>query len=740
EPGSRLYRTGDLVRFRPDGAIEFLGRTDRQVKLRGNRLELGEIEAVLTRHPALRDAAVLVENGQAGKRLVAFGVVRNQPGPSAEEVAAFLRQSLPEYMVPSVFVPLDAMPLSANGKIDRAALAARSAELAAGGAGSTGTGGQGGWSTPAAELVAQIWSDVLGLAAVGPRDDFFELGGHSLLGARVLARIREAFGVSLPVRTLFQAPTVERLAEAVTDALRGGGPAIPPLLRVPRDQALPLSFAQERFWFLERLDRGSAAYNIPLALRLDGPLDAAGLEAALREIVRCHEALRTRFTEVAGLPVQEIDCVTPGLPWIDLAALPEEARSAELTRVCAEESETPFDLARTPLRVRLIRLEAEVHVLLLTVHHAVFDGWSQGILQRELGTLYAAAVEGRPAALPDLPVQYADFAAWQRSWLTDAVMDELLGWWRRELEGAPRLLELPADRPRPQAQAFRGATVSLELPGSLVDSVASLGRRAGATRFMVLLAAFQALLGRLSGQDDLLVGAPFANRPRAELDGVIGLFVETLAMRGRLAGDPPFTELISRVRETALGVWAHQNLPFERLVAGLGVERSPAHSPLIQVLFSLQEAAGEGFVLPALAVRSLAAATATAKFDLMLIVEETSAGLRAALEYDTDLFEEVTARRTLDRFLTVVEGVLRDPSARLSEIPVLTEAERHQLQVEWNDTVAPVETGLSVLRQVEEQARRTPDALAVARGDRRMTYGELDLRATRLARRLVRLG
>ncbi|HJX28095.1 MAG TPA: condensation domain-containing protein, partial [Thermoanaerobaculia bacterium] len=597
--------------------------------------------------------------------------------------------------------------------------------------------------TPAAELVARIWCDLLGLKSVEHGDNFFHLGGHSLLAARVRARVREMFGLDLPVQTLFRAPTVAGLAGIIAGALRGSDrPVLPPLRCAPRKGRLPLSFGQERFRFLGGLDAAGAVYNVPLGLLLDGALDTAGLEAALRGIVGRHEALRTRFIEVDGISIQEIaPAGGPELPRIDLAALPEEARTAELARLAHREAMAPFDLARTPLRARLIRLEAKAHALLLTFHHAVFDGWSQGVFGRELAALYAAAVEGRPADLPKLPVQYADYAVWQRGWLTGEVQDGLLSWWRGELEGAPRVLELPTDRLRPEVQDFRGGVVQVELSTELAAGVADLARRAGATRYMVLLAAFQALLGRLTGQQDLLVGSPFANRPLPELEGLIGLFVETLTLRGRLGGDPSFRELLARVRETAFGAFAHQDLPFERLVAGLRVERSAARSPLIQAMFSLQDGGTEGITLPGLAVRPLEIASATAKLDLLLVVEETAGGgLRAILEYDADLFEAVTARRHVERFVTLVRGALAHPEARLSDLPVLSEAERHQVRAEWNDTAAPVEATPSVRRLVEDQARRTPGALAVAREEKRMTFSELDLWAGRLAHRLRRLG
>ena len=440
--------------------------------------------------------------------------------------------------------------------------------------------------TPAGEILARIWCEVLGLESVTPDDNFFHLGGHSLLGARVLSRVREAFGVDLPMRVLFRAPTTHALAGVVDEALRGGAPPPQPVRRVPRTGPLPLSFAQERLWLHERLAPASALYNVPLALRLSGRLAPAALAAALREVGRRHEALATRFLEVAGTPLQEVvSCAAPELARVDLAALPEEARAAALARLARSAATTPFDLGRAPLfSSRLVRLGVDEHALLLTFHHLVFDGWSQGVLGRELSALYDAALEGRPSPLPDLPVQFADFAVRQREWLTGETLERLRASWRCELEGAPSVLELPTDRPRPSVRAFRGARERAELPAALGEGIADLGRREGTTRFMVLLAAFQALLHHLTGQEDLLVGSPVGGRPRPELEGLIGMFVDTLVLRGRLDGDPSFRELLGRARETALRAWAHQELPFEHLVAGLRAERGPSHEPIQAVL------------------------------------------------------------------------------------------------------------------------------------------------------------
>jgi amino acid adenylation domain-containing protein len=738
EPGRRLYRTGDLARPLPDGQLHYLGRVDQQVKIRGFRIELGEVENALARHPAVREAAVTAHGEVAeGKFLVAY-LAGEEPLPKIGELRSFLAESLPSYMIPSQLVAVDALPRTLNGKIDRQALAAPGTPSTARPSSAFGP------FTPVAETLARIWADVLHREEVGPEDDFFHLGGHSLLGARVLARVRETFGLDLPLQALFRASTVTALAGVIASGLSDGGAVPPPPVhRAPRREPFPLSFSQERFWVLDGLQPGGAVYNVPLAVRLEGSLDAAVLEAALGESLRRHEALRTRFIEIDGTLVQE---VVPGaglgLARIDLAALPAADREKELTRLVRAATAGPFDLSQAPLmRAWLVRLGPADHALLLTFCHAVFDGWSQGVLNRELSALYAAGRKGRPSPLPEPPVQYGDYAVWQRSWLTAEVRERLLDGWRRELAGVPTELELPTDRPRVPFQACRGAVERSPLPAGLAVALSVLARDAGATRYMVLLAGFQALVGRLTGAVDFLIGAPSANRPRPELEGVVGLLLETLALRGRLGGDPPFRELLARVRETALWAYAHQDLPFEQLVAGLGVKRSPGHSPLIQVIFSLQAAPEDGLELPGLGLRLLDPQTATSRLDLSLVVEEETGGaLRAALEYDTDLFEPVTARRFLGRFLALLAEAASDPARRLSEIPVLSPAERHQLVVEWNDTDPEVLSGPGLLQRLEEWARRQPAALAVAQGDRRVTYSVLAARAGRLARRLRRLG
>ncbi|HVR96999.1 MAG TPA: amino acid adenylation domain-containing protein, partial [Thermoanaerobaculia bacterium] len=726
-PGDRLYRTGDLARFLPDGELEFLGRVDHQVKIRGFRIELGEIETVLRQAPSVETAVVLAREDVPGdRRLVAYLV------GTPEELRRFLRERLPEYMVPAAFVWLEALPLTPNGKVDLRSLPAPEAARPALEPAPVAP------RTPVEEVVAAIWSDVLGLERVGAEDNFFALGGHSLVATRVTSRLREALGVEVPLRDLFEAPTVSGLAGRVERALRAGqGVDLSLIERTPRNQPLPLSFAQERLWFLDQLEPGSAIYNIPLALRLQGPLDPLALGAALGEVVRRHEPLRTTFLRTPeGVPVQVIAPAGPlALPVVDLAALPAAARDVEVRRLATAEAERPFNLAAGPLlRAALLRLGEGDHAALVTMHHIVSDGWSIGIFLAEL----AASYEGLP--LPELPIQYADFSSWQRRWLDGEALASQLAYWRRQLAAAPQSLDLPADRPRPAVQSFRGSSRPVALAAGLSAALAGLSRRAGATPFMTLLAAFQALLGRTAGEADLVVGTPIAGRTRREVEGLIGLFVNTLALRADLSGDPSFRGLLARVRQTSLDAYAHQDLPFERLVEELQPVRDLSRNPVFQVMFTLQNAPRTVTGMAELALSPLGVEGGTAKFDLMLAVQESEEGIQGSLGYNTDLFDEATAMRLLSRFERLLAAVAEDPEQRLSQLPAWTEPERHQMLVEWNDTPAVTGAGRTLHELFAAQAERTPEAVAVVWGEERWTYRQLDRRAGQVARRLAEQG
>ncbi|HYW71141.1 MAG TPA: amino acid adenylation domain-containing protein [Pyrinomonadaceae bacterium] len=734
--GARLYRTGDLARYGPDGNLEFLGRIDHQVKIRGSRIELGEIEAALATHPAVRTPVVMArESGLGDKRLVAY-FVTSGAALSAHELHGFLHECLPEYMMPSAFVPLPALPLLPNGKIDRLALPAPDQVVSSRAADYIAP------RSPNEELLAGIWARVLGVERVGMEDNFFELGGHSLLATQVISQIRHALQVEIPLRTIFETPTVGGLADSIRQAQEtpaSVGP--PPLKPVPRDQRLPLSFAQQRLWFLDQLDPGNTAYHIPYALRLEGSLDTEALEESLSELVRRHEVLRTTFSMIEGQAAQVIHPARPlHVTLTDLRQFSEAERETKTKYQLEEETQRLFDLEHGPLlRASLLRLGEREHVLILVMHHIVFDAWSIPVLLHELSALYQACAHDRPSPLPDLPVQYADFAHWQRGWLQGEALAEHLVYWKTQLADLT-VLELPTDRPRPPVQTFRGAHQSFSLPDALVRSLYELSRAEGATVFMTLLAAFQTLLHRYTSQVYISVGTPIANRNYRDIEGLIGFFINTLVLRTNLSGDPSFQELLHRVREVALNAYAHQDLPFEKLVEELQPDRDLSRTPFFQVLFTVRNLQQTSFTLPDLTMHGLEVETGTAKLDLLMLVDETEQGINFGIEYNTDLFDDATVARMAKHFVNLLAGITADPQLPISRLPLLTEEERQQLLGEWNSTSHAFPQDECIQTMFERQVARTPDAVAVVFEDQELTYRELNGRANQLAHYLSGLG
>ncbi|SDR46994.1 non-ribosomal peptide synthetase [Pseudovibrio sp. Tun.PSC04-5.I4] len=727
--GGRLYRTGDRVYRRADGALEFLGRYDHQVKLRGYRIETGEIEAALTSHPSVGQAAVLLRaDGPGEGRLVAYVV----GDASAGDLRAHLQQTLPDYMVPAAFVTLSALPLTPNGKLDRKALPepddsglVRKAYIAP--------------RTPVEEMLTSIWAEVLGVTQVGVEDNFFDLGGHSLLAMQVMARVGQAFAVEIPLKALFEAPCVKDLAAAVELAL-GLGRTMEdlPLDPVDRSGALKLSHSQERLWFLDQLAPEQSAYNVSGAVRLNGALDVPSLERAFTALIERHESLRTRIVEEEGVGYQVIDPPADFLLKItDVDGLSSEQLKAHMQDLTAAR----FDLSTGPLfRAELLRLAADRHVLVVSIHHIVSDAWSIGVLVRELGELYAAQCEERPADLPTLPVQYADYAAWQRRWLEGERLEGQLSYWCDKLQELPTL-DLPTDHPRPAVMSGHGARIEVTFPAELSGALTALSQREGVTLFMVLLAAFQVLLSRHSEQNDVVVGAPVAGRRRPELEGLIGFFVNTLVLRGNLSDDPSVHDLLVRTRELALEAYGHQDVPFERLVEALQPQRDLSRHPLFQAMLVLQNAPGDAMALPGLSVQSEPLTGNTAKFDLTLSLSETREGLRGRLEYSTDLFEASTMERLvvhLERLLAAMASA--DPEQKISTLSLLDEAERHQVLEEWNATAADYPQDRCLHELIAEQAARQPDAVAVEFEGQCLSYGELEARANQLAHHLRTLG
>ncbi len=737
DPHDRIYRTGDRGRYRPDGFLELLGRLDEQVKIRGVRVEPSEVEAALATHPAVREVAVAAHDDRGERRLVAYLVLEPGAQVADRELRAGLRERLPEAMVPGAFVRLDRLPLTASGKVDRRALPAPEEGAAEDGYARP--------TDPLEEILAGIWADVLGIGRVGVDDDFFALGGHSLVATQVVSRIQGTLGVTASVRWLFEHPTVRGLAPLVAAARPRGGVPAPALAPVPRGGDLPLSFAQQRLWFLDRLEVG-AGYVMPAALHLAGRLDREALARSLAEIVRRHESLRTSFPTVEGEPEQVVEPFAGDpLAMVNLGGLAGiEERRAAAGRVVRALAARPFDLTRGPLhRFLLVRLAPEEHVLALAVHHIVSDAWSIGVLVRELTALYAAFARGEASPLPELPLQYADYAVWQRRWLTGEALGELVDGWRSRLGGMPTSIELPADRPYPPEQTFRGGRVPFRLDRGATAALLTLARGEGASLFMALLAAFQVVLQRYSGQDDLAVGTPVAGRTRRELEGLIGLFVNTLVLRGDLAGDSSFRELLGRGREMALNAFSLQDLPFEKLVEELRPARDLARPPLFQIMLVLQNAPLSRLALGEAALTPLPVDTGTAKLELLLMAAEEEGEIAGHLEYNADLFDRSTAGRLVRHLEGVIAGATADPALPVSRLRLLAAGERHQLLVGWNDTAVayawpPERGGLHHL--VEAQAARTPAAVAVSCAGESLTYAELDARANGLARHLRSLG
>ncbi|HSU17577.1 non-ribosomal peptide synthetase [Longimicrobium sp.] len=728
EPGARLYRTGDLGRWLPEGAIEVLGRADAQVKVRGFRIELGEIESRLAEHPQIRETVVIAREDSPGdRRLVAYYV--GDSAIDADALRTHLGEHLPEHMVPAAYVALDELPRTPNGKLDRRALPAPEGDAFA----------RRGFEAPESETeqaLAEIWSDVLGISAVGRRDHFFELGGHSLLAVQVISRVRQVLGVEAALGDVFERPVLADFARALSTAAHAD---LPPIEVADRDRPLALSFAQQRLWFLEQLGGMDGAYHVPNRLRLQGELDRDALVRALERIVARHEVLRTSFALVDGEPVQRIAPAEGFRLRVREQDLSGNADpEAALRRLTTSEGNAPFDLEMGPLiRARLVRMAADDHVLMVTTHHIVSDAWSTGVLVRELGALYGAFHRGEPDPLPPLAVQYADYAAWQRRWVDGEVLKRQADYWKQTLAGAPERLELPADRPRPARQDHAGALVAVELDERLTAALKSLGQRHGTTLFMTLMAGWATVLARLSGQRDVVIGTPTANRGRREIEGLIGFFVNTLALRVDLDGEPSVAGLLRRVKARALEAQQNQDIPFEQVVELAQPVRSLSHSPLFQVMFAWQNAGGSRLELPGLRLaRAGSSAHTTAKFDLSLTLTERGGRIAGSLEYATALFDAATVERHVGYLRRVLEEMAADEGRTIDRLEILPEAERRLVVEEWNRTEAEHPRGVCLHEMFESRAEAAPHAVAIVAGEREVTYAELNAKANRLAHHL----
>ncbi|MCF3582473.1 non-ribosomal peptide synthase/polyketide synthase [Planktothrix agardhii 1811] len=737
-PFNRLYKTGDLARYLPNGSIECFGRIDNQVKIRGFRIELGEIEAILNQHLDVQTSCVIIREDLPGQKyLVAYIVISShyERIPMISELRQFLAGNLPMYMVPQAFVFLESLPLTTNRKVDRRALPAPNLE----------GDRRDQYVAPRnaiEEMLLQIWTEVLKVGQVGIYDNFFEIGGHSLLATQLVSRIRSLFKIELPLRSLFAAATVAELAHLIGQLQQQDLTlTVPPILPRTKDGELPLSFAQQRLWFLDQLQPNSALYNIPMVLRLQGNLNQGALEQSLWSICDRHEVLRTNFVTINGQPTQIIQTTRETISVVDLQDLPIQEQAEKTEQLKQKQATQPFDLAKESLiRITLVVLSETEHLLLVCMHHIISDGWSIEVFIHELTTLYNAYAQNQPANLAPLPIQYADFAIWQRQWLQGDVLQTQLNYWQNQLADAPALLSLPTDHPRPAVQSFVGTQQEFSLSPKLSQALTELSRQQGVTLFMTLLAAFDTLLYRYTGSSDILVGTPIANRNRGEIEGLIGFFVNTLVMRTDLSDNPSFSQLLTRVREVTMDAYAHQDLPFEMLVEALQPERDLSHTPLFQVAFVLQNTPKSEIAMTGLTVTDLPPENTTAKFDLTLAMVNTDDGLKGVWEYNTDLFESSTIERLSGHFLNLLGGIVANPQARISQLPLLTESETNQLLIEWNNTQVDYPQIKCIHQLFEEQAERTPDAIAVVFENQQLTYAELNDRANQLAHYLRKLG
>ncbi|HBK49462.1 MAG TPA: non-ribosomal peptide synthetase, partial [Pseudomonas sp.] len=728
--GQRLYRSGDRARWQVQlEALEYLGRLDQQVKVRGFRVEPEEVQACLLAQAGVEQALVLIHKDAVGAQLVGYYSGSAQPA----EVLAVLAEQLPAYMVPAQLIPLAQMPLGPSGKVDRKALPAPVWQ-------------QREHVEPRTELqqqVAGIWRDVLNLPRIGLQDDFFALGGHSLLATQIVSRTRQACDVELPLKALFEASElgafcaeIARLRAAGERNLQGA------IARVDRRQAVPLSYSQQRMWFLWQMEPDSPAYNVGGMARLRGTLHVDAFERALQALIVRHETLRTTFPSIDGVPYQ---CVAEDsglhLDWQDFSALSDDACQQRLQQLADDQAHQPFDLERGPLlRACLVKANEREHFFVLTLHHIVTEGWAMDIFARELGELYEAFVDDRESPLAPLPVQYLDYSVWQRQWLESGEGARQLAYWKHRLGDEHPVLALPADRPRPAVQSHRGELYRFELDPALVARVHAFNSQRGLTLFMTMTATLAALLHRYSGQADIRVGIPVANRTRAETERLIGFFVNTQVMRAQVDGGQGFDVLLRQTRQAALQAQAHQDLPFEQLVEALAPERNLSHSPVFQVLFNHQYAARAERNWGDLRVEPLHWDSATAQFDLVLDTSETAQGLMVSLAYDTDLFERSTIERLSTHFINLLQGIVEQPQQPVAELPLLAAAERERTLVTWNATAENYPLEQSIQQLIEAQVQRTPDAPALAFGETRLSYAQLNARANRLAHRLIALG
>jgi len=733
--GERLYRTGDLVKWKSDGNLDFLGRIDQQVKIRGFRIELGEIENTLFDHIMIKDALVTTTKDQRDEdRLVAYLISENSKHPETEEIQIYLKATLPDYMVPSVFLYLDSFPLTPNGKIDTNSLPIPDQD-------SMQVNRFIAPRTTAEEILSKIWAEILNIKQVGVLDNFFDLGGHSLLATQLVSRIRDEFNLELELKTLFETTTLEKLARIIEN-LGEDEFEKPPLQRTPRETSIPLSFSQQRLWFLDQLEPGSASYNIPVAIKTRGPLNIEALKNSLNEIMHRQEVFRTAIETEGGQPKIIIHDEMP-VPLIieDLSILDKKVQDQRVETLVVEEARKSFQLHKAPLfRVRVLLISENESVLLITMHHIISDGWSVGILFYELSHLYAANSKGEPSLLTELPVQYADYAYWQRSWLKDTILEKQLNYWKEKLGGAPALLELPTDNPRPAIQTYNGSHFPLSLSEETSAKVREFSNEHGVTLFMTLLAAFKILLSKYSRQNDISVGTPIANRTRSDVEGIIGFFVNTLVFRSVLENQNTFTQFLGEIRKTSFEAYAHQDVPFEKVVDFIDPVRDTSHSPLFQVMFTMQNNPQKSIQSSDLTFDFLEIENRISKFDLMLTFVEHPKQLIGSIEYNSDLFNQNTVRRMAGHFGNLIEAIMENPYSRLNSLNYLNSSELKQLISGFNSQYQLFNTQSNIAKRFEQQTELTPQNNALIYNDENISYQNLNEQANKIAHMLLAKG
>ena len=760
--GDQTYlRTGDLG-FLKNGELVVTGRFKDIIIINGRNFYAEDIELTIREiHPALQAdsaAAFAIEKSGLEQLVIVCEVKREHRNANVDEVSRLIRRAIAENHELAVhdivlIKPLS-IPRTTSNKIQRSACkdSYRKNELERIGIQTSeenesvspeSVNISGKPRTPTEASLCFIWAEALGVEQVGIYDNFFELGGSSLIASKIASRVEGFFQIEVPMSILLDGPTVAHLANVIENrSMQNKFQDGRSMVQIDRSNSIPCSYSQERLWFLDQLVQGNPAYNNFYAVQLSGTLNSLALKDSLNEIVRRHEVLRTTFEAEEGRPIQIISPTwTLAIPTVELSSLTDDERELRISHLCIQEAQLPFDLTKGPLiRATLLRINDQEHVLLLTTHHIISDGWSVGVFVREMAALYEAHCEGKPSPLPELAIQYADFAHWQRQWYQGEILESQLSYWRQQLDNAPPALALYTDHQRPAVQTFRGSSYTFTLSKDLSEALKGISRQVGCTLFMTLLTAFQILLSRYTGQEDIVIGTPVANRNRTEIEGLIGFFVNTLALRTNLSDDPGFQDLLLQVRAMTLGAFAHQDLPFEKLVEELKPERNLSQNPLVQVMFVLQNAPLPALEFSGLTLNPLDIDNGTAKFDLTLMMMETEQGLKGVYEYNSDLFDETTIQRMAGRFQTLLNGIIANPSLRVSELPLLTEAERHQLLVEMNETRVEYHKDFCIHQLFETQVEQKPESFAVAFNDQQVTYDELNRRANQLAHYLQNIG